>query len=102
MPYCHTAMPNPEALLTSFSAEGDEPAAEVAEPKAAKKAKKVQPVEPEADDIASVGDPALARSGKKIIKALYKEHKEVTAMTQDKVGSGARGGDGDDTGQGGL
>ncbi|KAF5833186.1 P-loop containing nucleoside triphosphate hydrolase protein [Dunaliella salina] len=35
--------------------------------------------------LASVGDANLARSGKKIIKALYKEHPEVKAMTAEQV-----------------
>ena len=60
---------------------------EAAEPvvKAAKKAKKSQPVSEDVADIASVGDANLVRSGKKIIKALYTEHKEVAAMSEDKV-----------------
>mmetsp|Transcript_27015 Transcript_27015/g.73020 ORF Transcript_27015/g.73020 Transcript_27015/m.73020 type:complete len:598 (+) Transcript_27015:3277-5070(+) len=36
--------------------------------------------------LASVGDANLAKSGKKIIKALYKEHPEVKAMTAEQVG----------------
>lgn len=35
--------------------------------------------------LASVGDASLAKNGKKIIKALYKEHPEVKAMTAEQV-----------------
>lgn len=58
------------------------------EPKPAKKAKKaVQAASEDVADIASVGDANLARSGKKIVKALYTEHKEVSALSEDKVSS---------------
>ena len=65
-----------------------EPAEEAEKVPAPKKAKKVQPVAAPVDDVASVGDANLARNGKPIVKKLYKEHKEVTAMTQEKVCGG--------------
>ena len=79
----HTPVnPKPRLQCISF-AIADEGSAEPV--KASKKAKKAPPVSEDVADIASVGDANLARSGKKIIKALYKEHKEVAALSEEKV-----------------
>ncbi len=60
--------------------------------KPAKKAKKEAPAVVEAPDVAAVGDAELARSGKPIVKKLYKEHPDVKALTQEKVCAGGGGG----------
>ena len=67
--------------------EGDKEDPAPSMPAAAKKARKAEVVEEDVEDIASVGDPAIARSGKKIVKKLYKEHKEVASLSQTQVRS---------------
>lgn len=65
-----------------------------ADEKPAKKAKKEKSKKPAASAeevagacqaLASVGDATLAQNGKKIVKALYKEHPEVKAMSAQQV-----------------
>ncbi|GAX72626.1 hypothetical protein CEUSTIGMA_g82.t1 [Chlamydomonas eustigma] len=77
-------------LETSHSVEVEaakRPHAENAEEQPAKKLKKHTEKKPIADvvDVAQVGDATLAKNGKQIVKKLYKEHSEVTAMSAAKV-----------------